>query len=212
MLRAFDGDLASANAMAHALATEVHETSAPEIEDVVPGARSVLVRIRPGAEPSTALLAALASSPEPRRADERPIVEIAVRYGGDDGPDLSDVARSTVLDEGEVVRRHAEQTYTVGFIGFSPGFAYLLGLPAELATPRLETPRTRIPAGSVAIGGAYTGVYPRATPGGWRLIGRTDADLFDPTRDPPALLAPGDRVRFAAISHEEHLAGTPRGS
>ena len=196
LLRAFDGDLANANAMAHALAAAVNETSAPEIEDVVPGARSVLVRIRHGEDPSTALRAALESTPEPHRADERPVVGIAVRYGGEDGPDLSEVARSTGLDEGEVVRRHVEQTYTVGFIGFSPGFAYLLGLPDELATPRLETPRTRIPAGSVAIGGAYTGVYPRATPGGWRLIGRTDADLFDPSRDPPALLAPGDRVRF----------------
>ncbi|MFY9587217.1 MAG: allophanate hydrolase subunit 1, partial [Actinomycetota bacterium] len=171
LLRGFDGDLAQANAMAHALADVVRSTAAHEIEDVVPGARSVLVRLRPGAEPSSELLAALGSSLEPRTGEERPAVEIAVRYGGDDGPDLADVARATGLDASEVVRRHAATTYTVAFIGFSPGFAYLLGLPPELATSRLETPRTRIPAGSVGIGGAYTGVYPRETPGGWRLIG-----------------------------------------
>ncbi len=196
LLRHFDDDLLTANAMAHALANAVHQTSAPEIEDVVPGARSVLVRLQPGSEPSPALLTALGSSPEARGLEGRPVVEIAVRYGGDDGPDLADVARLAKLDEQEVVLRHAAATYTVGFIGFSPGFGYLLGLPEELATPRLETPRTRIPAGSVAIGGAYTGVYPRATPGGWRLIGRTDLQLFDATREPPARLAPGDRVRF----------------
>ena len=196
LLRRFDGDLVQANATAHAFAALVHEISAAEIEDVVPGARSLLVHLRPGSEPSQALVALLESMPEPRRTDDRPVVEIPVRYGGDDGPDLADVARSASLDDEEVARRHAGAMYTVGFIGFSPGFAYLLGLPGELATPRLETPRTRIPAGSVGIGGPYTGVYPRATAGGWRLIGRTEAGLFNATRDPPALLAPGDRVRF----------------
>ena len=196
MLRRFDGDLLGANAMAHALAAAVRQTSANEIEDLVPGARSLLVRLRAGSEPSPALLAAIEATPDPQRGEDRPVVEVTVRYGGDDGPDLGDVARNAGLAEEEVIARHAVATYTVGFIGFSPGFAYLLGLPEELATPRLETPRTRIPAGSVAIGGAYTGVYPRATPGGWRLIGRTDRELFDPTRAPPTLLTPGDHVRF----------------
>jgi KipI family sensor histidine kinase inhibitor len=193
LLRRFDGDLAPANAKAHALASAIREMSAREVEELVPGARSLLVRLRPGAEPSPGLLAALDAEPKVSGQQDRSVVEITVRY---DGEDLGEVAREAALSEDEVVRRHSAPTYTVGFIGFSPGFAYLLGLPAELATPRLETPRTRIPAGSVAIGGAYTGVYPRATPGGWRLIGRTEVDLFDPARDPPALLSPGDRVRF----------------
>ncbi len=193
MLRRYDGDLVRANAMAHALAAAVREASASEIEDLVPGARSLLVRLRPGTEPSVEVLAALGEARESTAAESRAVVEISVRY---DGPDLREVARESGLDEEEVVRRHAGTTYRVGFIGFSPGFAYLLGLPPELAVPRLETPRTRIPAGSVGIGGSYTGIYPRATPGGWRLIGSTDVELFDPEGDPPALLSPGDRVRF----------------
>jgi KipI family sensor histidine kinase inhibitor len=122
--------------------------------------------------------------------------EIPVRYGGDDGPDLTDVAAHRGLTEDDVAALHAGATYTVGFIGFSPGFPYLLGMPDTLATPRLATPRTRIPAGSVGIGGSYTGIYPQATAGGWRLIGRTDHVLFDAGRSPPAMLAAGATVRF----------------
>lgn len=196
LLTTFEGELAEANARAHALAASIEALAASEAEDMVPGARSLLVRIRPGTEPSRRLLDALDSPSIGYARPERSVVEITVEYGGEGGPDLGDVARAAGLAEEEVARRHADATYTVGFIGFSPGFSYLLGLAPELATPRLETPRTRIPAGSVGIGGAYTGVYPRATPGGWRLIGRTDAEFFDPSRDPPALLSPGDRVRF----------------
>jgi KipI family sensor histidine kinase inhibitor len=119
-----------------------------------------------------------------------------VRYGGFDGPDLPAVARIAAMTEEGVVRAHCASTYVVGFIGFSPGFPYLLGLNERLVTPRLDTPRPRVEPGSVGLGGAYTGVYPRATPGGWRLIGRTDVELFDPDRKPPSLLKPGDRVRF----------------
>lgn len=190
-MRAFEGDLSDANAHAHALARALRTIG--EVEEVVPGARTVLVHLRPGAEPSAGLLAALEAPTTIAERSEGRVIEIPVRY---DGPDLSDVARAAGLDEDGVVRRHADAAYRVGFIGFSPGFAYLLGLPAELVMPRLETPRTRIPAGSVGIAGPYTGVYPRATPGGWRLIGRTDVELFDPAKDPPALLSPGDRVRF----------------
>jgi KipI family sensor histidine kinase inhibitor len=196
LLRSFDGAPSEANAAAHALALEIGALSAEEVADVVPGARTVLVRLHPGADPPRRLLAAFEQVPIARARANPPLVEIPVRYGGDDGPDLTDVARTARLDDDEVVQRHAAGEYTVAFVGFSPGFAYLLGLPDELAVPRLETPRTRVPAGSVAIGGRYTGVYPRATPGGWRVIGRTDAELFDAGRDPPANLAPGDRVRF----------------
>lgn len=127
-------------------------------------------------------------------------VEIPVRYGGDDGPDLDDVARRAELDADAVVRLHAGADYTVHMIGFAPGFPYLAGLPPRIATPRRDSPRARVPAGSVGIAGGQTGIYPLATPGGWRLIGRTDVRLFRPDADPPALLAVGDRVRFIPVA------------
>jgi KipI family sensor histidine kinase inhibitor len=127
-------------------------------------------------------------------------IEIPVRYGGADGPDLDRVAELHDLRPRDVIDLHAAARYVVLFLGFAPGFAYLGGLPAELETPRRDSPRERVPAGSVGIAGAQTGVYPLAMPGGWQLIGRTDAVLFDPTRDPPALLRPGAAVRFVPLS------------
>jgi KipI family sensor histidine kinase inhibitor len=118
---------------------------------------------------------------------------IPVRY---DGPDLEDVARRTRLAPSEVVERHAARVYTVYLIGFVPGFAYLGDLDPALELPRRDQPRTRVPAGSVAIAGRQTGVYPLDTPGGWHLIGHTRTPMFDPMADPPATLAAGDRVRF----------------
>lgn len=123
------------------------------------------------------------------------LIEIPVAY---DGPDLPDVAAHCGLSLDEVVRRHTAAEYVVFFIGFQPGFAYLGGLDEALHTPRRAEPRTQVPAGSVGIGGAQTGIYPLATPGGWQLIGRTALPLFSPDREPPTLLAPGDRVRFVA--------------
>lgn len=120
-------------------------------------------------------------------------VELPVRY---DGADLSAVAKHTGLTTAEVVAVHTTPEYTVRFCGFSPGFAYLDGLDPRLHVPRYRSPRTSVPAGSVAIAGAFTGVYPRSSPGGWQLLGRTDAVLWDVRRDPPALLSPGTRVRF----------------
>jgi KipI family sensor histidine kinase inhibitor len=125
-------------------------------------------------------------------------VEIAVCYGGEDGPDLAFVAEYHGLTPVEVVRRHTAQTYHVGMMGFTPGFAYLMGLDPDLATPRLSTPRIVVPAGSVGIAGEQTGVYPLESPGGWRLIGRTARTLFDPQYEPYFLLSPGDKVRFVA--------------
>ena len=127
-------------------------------------------------------------------------VEIPVAYGGDDGPDLEDVARHTGLTPHEVVRRHSQAQYVVYFLGFLPGFAFMGGLPPELATPRRTEPRVAVPARSVGIGGAQTGIYPLVSPGGWQLIGRTPLPLFDPAAESPTLLRPGDRVRFVAAS------------
>jgi KipI family sensor histidine kinase inhibitor len=127
------------------------------------------------------------------------LVEIPVRYGGEDGPDLDDVAANAGLSAGEAVARHVAAEYRVAMLGFAAGFPYLLGMDDSLSMPRLDTPRTRVAAGSVGIGGAQTGIYPRQGPGGWRIIGRTAMGLFDPVRTPPTLLSPGDRVRFIAI-------------
>ena len=131
--------------------------------------------------------------PQPR------IVEIPVEYGGQAGPDLPDVAKLSGLSQDEVVRRHSQARYLVYFLGFVPGFAYLGGLPDAIAVPRLPAPRKRVEAGSVGIAGSQTGVYPVPTPGGWRLIGRTPLTIFSATREPGALLALGDEVRFRPV-------------
>jgi inhibitor of KinA len=135
--------------------------------------------------------AAALALPEPRR------VKVPVHYGGEHGPDLEFVARQAGLSPAEVVRIHTGAEYPVYFIGFTPGFPYLGGLDPRLFCPRLETPRARVPAGSVGIAGQQTGIYSVDSPGGWRLIGWTPLKLFDPLPDPPSLLAPGDVVRFS---------------
>ncbi len=128
-----------------------------------------------------------------------PPVEIPVCYGGDLGPDLAAVARHTGLTPTEIIARHAAPTYLVYMLGFAPGFPYLGGLDARLATPRRATPRPLVPAGAVGIAGAQTGIYSLPTPGGWQLIGRTPLRLFDPAADPPALLRAGQQLRFVPI-------------
>jgi KipI family sensor histidine kinase inhibitor len=130
--------------------------------------------------------------------DASALIEIPVRYGGESGPDLADVARRTGLDEDGVAQLHASITYRVFILGFVPGFAYLGRLPAQLELPRRDEPRPRVPAGSVAIAGRQTAVYPAATPGGWHLIGRTEVSLWDPDATPPSRLQPGQSVRFVA--------------
>jgi inhibitor of KinA len=134
------------------------------------------------------------------------VVEIPVCYGGEGGADLADVAAQAGLSSEDVVALHAGSAYLVQAIGFAPGFAYLGGLPAKIHTPRRPTPRTVVPAGTVGIGGAQTGVYPLMTPGGWNLIGRTPLRLFEGGRHEPALLRAGDRVTFRAINAEEFAA------
>ncbi|HEY5079217.1 MAG TPA: 5-oxoprolinase subunit PxpB [Opitutaceae bacterium] len=133
----------------------------------------------------------------------RKMVEIPVCYGGDLGPDLGFVAEHAKVGAQEVIERHAAGDYLVHAIGFTPGFPFLGGLPESLRTPRRETPRARVPAGSVGIGGYQTGVYPIVSPGGWQLIGRTPLTLFRADRDPASLLRPGDRVRFKRITAGE---------
>lgn len=169
---------------------------------VVPAAASVLVHVdpvRPGVMAALPELSEITAALEPaddQWPDSGPPLEIAVCYGGDDGPDLGDVAELTGLSPADVVERHASATYRVLFLGFAPGFAYLGPVPPELVVPRRSTPRVRVPAGSVAIAGPHTAVYPAESPGGWRLIGRTSHRLWDPRRDPPAVLEPGALVRF----------------
>ncbi len=140
-------------------------------------------------------LAAAAEEPAPPART----VEIPVRFGGEEGLDLDDVAAHTGLTGRQVIERFAAAEYAVAFVGFATCFPYLSGLPAELATPRLAAPRKHVPAGSVAIGGSQAGVYPLSSPGGWRLIGRTGIRLFDPAGEPPPLLRMGDRVRFLPL-------------
>ena len=132
-----------------------------------------------------------------------PLVEIPVCYGGDFGPDLGLVASHAQLSPAEVIARHAQAEYLVYMVGFAPGFPYLGGLDAGLATPRRAQPRPLVPAGAVGIAGAQTGIYSLPTPGGWQLIGRTPLRLFDPSRARPSLLQAGDRLRFVPISEGE---------
>jgi KipI family sensor histidine kinase inhibitor len=167
----------------------------PGVVELVPGYRTLLLVAEQGRAEVLDELAADLPELELPDADEvaGELVEIPVRY---DGEDLPEVARLTGLDAEEVVRRHTAPEYTVAFLGFSPGFPYLVGLDPALEVPRRDTPRTSIPAGSVGLAGGQTGIYPTASPGGWQLIGRTEVTLFDPDRDPPALLAPGSRLRF----------------
>ena len=170
-----------------------------EVEMLIPADGSLLVVLHPGASPSNSLQALLvAELPVAVEAPGR-MHELLVDYGGAAGRDLAVVAEAAGLSMAEAVALHSAATYRVQFMGFQPGFAYLAGTPPALHQPRLSRPRTQIPAGSLAIGGAYTGIYPSAGPGGWNLIGRVEAKLFDPHRGPPALLMPGDQVRFVAV-------------
>lgn len=170
----------------------------PELEDVVPADGSLLLVLRRGAGVSAALRQALMAPMFAGRATAGRLHEIMVDYGGDAGPDLPALADRAGMDVSAYVMRQAAVEYTVAFVGFQPGFPYLSGLPPELHAPRRASPRERVAAGSLAVGGGYCGMYPADGPGGWQIIGRTAAVLFDSQRSPPALLLPGDRVRFVA--------------
>lgn len=164
--------------------------------DLVPGARTVLLDGVADLDAARDYLAAWVPAGE--SADRvGPLVELPTTY---DGADLDDVARRWGMTRAEAVATHSGAEHRVAFVGFAPGFAYCTGLPPELSVARLDRPRARVPAGAVGLAGEYTGVYPTASPGGWRLVGRTEARLWDADRDEPALLTPGTRVRFVEVS------------
>lgn len=184
-------------AAAHALRANLLKQGIPGLRELVPGQRSLLLSFDPLKMDHDKLMQRvheLATMP-PMLPNQRRH-EIGVRY---DGEDLVCLAQELNITPEELVRRHAAPVYRVAFLGFAPGFPYLTGLDPTLQATRRSKPRLRVPSGSVAIAGEFTGIYPCATPGGWRLIGRTDAVLFDATCDSPALLTPGDEVHFRII-------------
>jgi inhibitor of KinA len=202
--------------LVRAVCVRLEERPVPGMTEYVPAYASVAVHYDPGLVagagpgagdlPFERMAAALRALLAEVRTEELPAprtVEIPVCYGGEWGPDLDDVARHHGLAADEVVRLHTGGDYRVYLLGFAPGFPYLGGLPERIATPRRATPRTRVPARSVGIGGGQTGIYPMESPGGWHLIGRTPLRLFAPEREPPALLRMGDRVRFRAVTPDE---------
>lgn len=188
------------NARVVALADALRKRGVDGVRDVVPGYCSLGVHFDPLRTDLLALERAVLA--DARAVDvsgallRRPTIEIPVHYGGPEGPDLDEVARFAGCSARDVIELHAATPYRVYMLGFVPGFAYLGGVPAVIAAPRHRVPRERVPAGSVGIAGQQTGVYPIETPGGWQLIGRTTAVMFDPSRAPASLLAPGDTVRF----------------
>lgn len=202
------------NARVHAAASAIREAAVRGVRDLVPAYATLAIDYDPLAWQTRdangqSAWQRLADALRPLLADNgatqnsaRPIIEVPVCYGGESGPDLNDIAGHCSLRPDDVIARHTAVIYQVAMLGFAPGFPYLLGLDPSLHMPRRASPRLRVAPGSVAIGGAQTGIYPRELPGGWSLLGRTPSVLFDTARDPPALLAAGDRVRFVAIDRD----------
>ncbi len=190
-----------------AAARKLKAARLPGVVEVAPAFASVALFLESPAEMEVCereIRAALRrKEPTPKNTSPPRLVEVPVCYEREYGPDLEIVAQHSRLSPNEIAKRHAQGKYRVRCVGFTPGFPFLGGLPRVLATPRHASPRSAIPAGSVGIGGAQTGIYPLSSPGGWNIIGRTPLCLFDVTRDPAALLQAGDRVRFVAITKEE---------
>ncbi|OJF93698.1 allophanate hydrolase [Rhizobium sp. 58] len=177
------------------------------IIDMVPAARTLMIRFQPARLSAESLAAAIATRDlSARIAPSDMLVEIPVNY---DGEDLADVADLTGLSVEDVIRRHTDSTFTVAFCGFAPGFGYLVGGDPVLEVPRRQSPRTKIPAGSVALAGAFSGVYPQNSPGGWQIIGTTPEQMWDLSRDPPALFQPGHRVRFVDLAKTSRPVTAP---
>jgi KipI family sensor histidine kinase inhibitor len=198
------GDSISAdiNRQVHNLSREIGRLAVRGILDIVPTYRSVLVYYDPQLISYVELesrLRGIEGALGESEVKTSKILEIPTVYGGEYGPDLGVVAGHNGLSEAEVAKIHSSSDYLVYMMGFTPGFAYLGGMPSRIATPRLQTPRPAIPAGSVAIAEQQTGVYPIESPGGWQLIGRTPVQLFDPSREPPVLIEPGDYMRFVPV-------------
>ena len=200
------------NARAISCAEAIQAARLAGVRDVVPTFRSVAVYFDPLRTDGGALMQRLqqeAEQPLAAVSAARTLVRIPVCYGGDLGPDLAGVASFAGLPEADVVRVHAHGTYRVFMLGFVPGFAYLGIVDTRIAMPRHATPRIRVPGGSVGIAGVQTGVYPADTPGGWQLIGRTPVKPFDPSREDPFLMKPGDAVQFYPIDRDEYERMTP---
>ena len=184
----------------------IEKASIPGITETVPTYRSLLVYFEPLQINARKLRETLYSLAQPLTESELPkpkLIEIPTVYGDEYGPDLEFAATHNGLSTSEVVQIHTGTPYLIYMIGFIPGFPYLGGMSPRIATPRLETPRTKIPAGSVGIAGSQTGIYPAESPGGWRLIGRTPLQLFNPKREPPALFQAGDYLNFISVTPEE---------
>ncbi|WP_457753443.1 5-oxoprolinase subunit PxpB [Thermococcus sp.] len=192
------------NKKVHAVANAIEKASPDWLIEVVPTYTSIYVYYDPLKLSYQEVLDAIKPflSAEPKEEKPR-IVEIPTAYGGEFGPDIEFVAQHNDLTIDDVIEIHSKPLYRVYMLGFTPGFAYLGGMDERIATPRLEKPRLKVPAGSVGIAGKQTGIYPIESPGGWRLIGRTPLRLFTPEKDPPTLLQPGDYVKFVPISEEE---------
>jgi KipI family sensor histidine kinase inhibitor len=207
LLEWIDAPEALASRKARAVAAHLEREAPAGLRDWTLGARSLLVSFDPlGFDEAGFARAAAIWENDFASLAEGALHEIPVCYGAGSGVDLEELAAKRGVAPERFAEMHASAEYRVGFLGFSPGFAYLTGLPPRLASPRLSTPRIHIPWGSVAIGAEYTGIYPESGPGGWRLIGRTPISLFDPVRETPALLAPGDRVRFFPIEEWKFAA------
>jgi KipI family sensor histidine kinase inhibitor len=195
-------DAEAANAAGHAVALELAGNAIHGLAQPVPGATSLLVPFNSLAIERAlvehAVLDAASSIGQQPRPSPR-LITIGVRYGGEDGPDLAEVAATLGSSEAEVVALHCAPVYRVLLLGFAPGFPYLGPLPEALRLPRRSTPRVAVPAGSVAIAAEYSGIYPATLPGGWHLLGRCATSLFDPHADPPAMVLPGDGVRFEPL-------------
>lgn len=203
------------NEQVRALAIGIEGAGIPGLGEVIPTYRSVGVEFDPlvtSFDEMQAGIRDVAAHLDPSGLATPKLVQVPTLYGGEYGPDLPFVAENAGLSEAEVIQLHSQARYHVYMIGFTPGYVYLGGLPERLHTPRLPSPRLKVPKGSVAIGGAQTGIYPVESPGGWRIIGRTSLNLFDPTREIPTPIVPGDAVQFVPITEAEFLrAGYPLG-
>ena len=197
------------NARVHGLARAIEEASIEGVVDLIPAYDSLLVQYDATAVSMGDLQARIMDLDSERvaSAEGGRVVELPVLYGGEHGPDIERVAEHAGMSVDEVIRLHSGTDYLVYMLGFTPGFPYLGGLDDRLATPRVATPRLEIPGGSVGIAESQTGVYPLTSPGGWNIIGRTPLSLFDPTREPPSLLAPGDLVSFVPLDGPEEYEG-----
>ncbi len=196
------------NRRVHALAAHLQLSRLEGIGEIVPTYASLLIHYDPLLLSYGQVLGWVREQIDASTAGFAPVprlVEIPTWYGGAHGPDLPVVARHTGLSEEAVIRIHSQAEYQVYMMGFTPGFPYLGGMDPKISAPRLETPRTRVPAGSVGIAGKQTGIYSIESPGGWQLIGWTPLALFDPAHEPPCLLAPGDRLRFVPVREKELL-------